>query len=192
MASPDAIPNRVEHDGKRWSNADQDRVDLVDYDPGWPARYEEEARALRAALGGLADFALTHFGSTAIPGLTAKPIIDIMLVAPDASVWPRLIVPIKGLGYVYWEDNPRRDRMFFVKGMPPFGARRTHYVHVRTLEDARAALVFCDYLRAHPDEAARYAALKHELAARHSTDRDAYTEGKARYVDEIVRRAGRP
>jgi GrpB-like predicted nucleotidyltransferase (UPF0157 family) len=183
----------VTHDGKRWSNADQDRVgDLVAYDPGWPAQYEAEARAIRAALAGIADFELVHFGSTAIPGLAAKPIIDIMLVSDDHAAWPALVEPIKTLGYVFWADNPRRDRLFFVKGMPPFGARRTHHLHVRTPDDARAALVFCEHLRRHPAEAARYAALKAELAARYPTDRDAYTEGKARYVDDIVRKAGNP
>ena len=182
----------VTHDGQRWSNADQDRVELVAYDPSWPAQYEAEAGAIRAALAGLADFELVHFGSTAIPGLAAKPIIDIMLVSADQSAWPALIEPINALGYVFWADNPRRDRLFFVKGMPPFGTRRTHHVHVRTPEDARTALLFCEHLRRHPEEAARYAALKRELSARYPTDRDAYTEGKARYVDDIVRRAGNP
>ena len=139
----------VTHDGKGWSNADQDRVELVAYDPSWPAQYEAEASAIRAALAGPAD-------------------------------------------YVFWADNPRRDRLFFVKGMPPFGTRRTHHVHVRTPEDARTALLFCEHLRRHPEEAARYAALKRELSARNPTDRGAYTEGKARYVDDIVRRAGNP
>lgn len=180
----------VTHDGQRWSNADQDRVELVAYDPSWPAQYEAEAGTIRAALAGLADFELVHFGSTAIPGLAAKPIIDIMLVSADQSAWPALIEPIKALGYVFWADNPRRDRLFFVKGMPPFGPRRTHHVHVRTPEDARTALLFCEHLRRHPEEAARYAALKRELSARNPTDRDAYTEGKARYVDDIVRKAG--
>jgi len=182
----------VTHDGQRWSNADQDRVELVAYDPSWPARYEAEAGAIRAALAGLADFELVHFGSTAIPGLAAKPIIDIMLISGDQAAWPALIEPIKALGYVFWADNPRRDRLFFVKGMPPFGTRRTHHVHVRTPEDARTALLFCAHLRRHPEEAARYAALKRELSARYPTDRDAYTEGKARYVDDIVRKAGTP
>ena len=90
---------------------------------------------------------------------------------------------------MHWAENPEKTHMFFVKGMPPFGRRRTHHLHVRTPDDARAALRFTDYLRRHPDEAARYTAMKRELAARHPTDRDAYTEGKARYVDEIVRRA---
>ena len=132
----------VTHDGKGWSNADQDRVELVAYDPSWPAQYEAEAGAIRAALAGLADFELGHFGSTAIPGLAAKPIIDIMLVSADQSAWP--------------------------------------------------AILFCEHLRRHPEEAARYAALKSELSARYPTDRDAYTEGKARYVDDIVRKAGTP
>ena len=132
----------VTHDGKGWSNADQDRVERVAYDPSWPAQYEAEASAIRAALAGLADFELGHFGSTAIPGLAAKPIIDIMLSSADQSAWP--------------------------------------------------AILFCEHLRRHPEEAARYAALKRELSARYPTDRDAYTEGKARYVDDIVRRAGNP
>ena len=182
----------VTHDGKAWSNANQDRVELVAYDPSWPAEYEAEARAIRAALDGLADFELAHFGSTAVPGLAAKPIIDIMLISADRSGWPALVEPIERLGYVFWADNPRRDRLFFVKGMPPFGTGRTHHLHVCTPEDARMALVFCDHLRQHPEEAERYAALKRDLAARYPADRDAYTEGKARYVDDIVRKAGAP
>ena len=112
-----------------------------------------------------------------------------MLVSADQSRWPGLIEPIKGLDYVYWAENPRSDRMFFVKGMPPFGTRRTHHVHVRTPEDGHPALVFRDYLRVHPDAVARYARLKRELEARHPTDRDAYTAGKEAFVAEIVRRA---
>lgn len=182
---------RVTHDGQRYSNAEEDRVELVDYDPGWPALFEVEAARLRAVLAGLdlGLFRLEHFGSTAIPGIAAKPIIDIMLVSSDQARWPSLIEPIKRLDYIYWADNPRRDRMFFVKGMPPFGARRTHHVHVRTPDDGRPALVFCEYLRRHPHAAARYARLKRELEARHPTDREAYTAGKEQFVAEILREA---
>jgi len=181
----------VSHDGRRWSNADQDRVDLVEYDATWPGRFEAEARALRAALAGLdvGAFDLQHVGSTAIPGVAAKPIIDILLISDEPARWPALIEPIGTLGYVFWADNPRRDRLFFVKGMPPFGERRTHHVHVRTSPDARATLLFRDHLRRHPDAVARYAALKRDLSARYPTDRDAYTEGKGSFVDEIVRGA---
>jgi GrpB-like predicted nucleotidyltransferase (UPF0157 family) len=182
---------RVTHDGRRWSNAEEDQVDLVDYDPRWPSTFEAEAGRLRTILIGLdlGPFRLEHFGSTAIPGIAAKPIIDIMLVAADRSRWPGVIEPIRSLDYVYWADNPRHDRMFFVKGMPPFGTGRTHHVHVRTPDDARPALVFCEYLRRHPDAAARYVRLKQELQARHPTDREAYTAGKAELVAEIVREA---
>jgi GrpB-like predicted nucleotidyltransferase (UPF0157 family) len=184
--------NGVTHDGRRYSNAEEDRVELVEYDPRWPAIFEEEAARLHAALAGLdlgGAYRLEHFGSTAIPGIAAKPIIDIVLLSTDPSRWPGLIEPLRRLHYVYWADNPRRDRMFFVKGMPPFGARRTHHVHVRTPEDARPALVFRDYLRDHPGAVARYARLKRELEARHPTDRDAYTAGKDGFVAEIVRTA---
>jgi len=182
---------RVTNDGRRWSNAEEDRVDLVDYDPRWPSMFDAEAGRLRTVLTGLdlGPFHLEHFGSTAIPGIAAKPIIDIMLVAADRSRWPAVIEPIQSLGYVHWAENPRRDRMFFVKGMPPFGPRRTHHVHVRAPDDARPALVFCEYLRRHPDAVARYARLKRELQARHPTDREAYTAGKAEFVAEIVREA---
>ena len=182
---------QVTHDGRRYSNADEDRVELVDYDPGWPTLFEAEAARLRAIIArlDLGSFRLEHFGSTAIPGITAKPIIDIMLISADQSRWPGLIEPIKGLEYVYWAENPRSDRMFFVKGMPPFGTRRTHHVHVRTPEDGRPALVFRDHLRDHPDAVTRYARLKRELEARHPTNRDAYTAGKEQFVAEILREA---
>jgi GrpB-like predicted nucleotidyltransferase (UPF0157 family) len=150
----------VTRDGQGWSNADQDRVELVDYDPHWPALFEAEAIRIRAALSRILPFQLEHFGSTTIPGLAAKPIIDIMLIATEQSYWTRLIEPAQGLGYVFWAENPRQDRMFFVKGMPPFGERRTHHLHVRTPSDAETALLFRDHLRHYPTDLARYASLK--------------------------------
>jgi GrpB-like predicted nucleotidyltransferase (UPF0157 family) len=179
----------VTHDGHRWSNADQDRVDLVEYDAQWPTLFAVEASRIHSALGGLTEFTLEHFGSTAIPGLAAKPIIDIMMIVADESQWPRLVEPLKSLGYVFWADNPRHDRMFFVKGMPPFGERRTHHLHVRTPSHARASILFRDYLRRNPEERLQYASLKRELAARFPVDRDAYTEGKKQFVDKIVGKA---
>ena len=182
----------VTHDGQGWSNADHDRVELIEYDPRWPALFEAEADRIRAALSSILPFTLEHFGSTAIPGLVAKPVIDIMLVSTDQEHWTRLIEPIRSLGYVFWAENPRQDRMFFVKGMPPFGTQRTHHIHVRTPSDAETALLFRDHLLRHPDDVARYASLKHELATRHTTDRDAYTQGKGQFVDEVVRKARSP
>ncbi len=103
---------------------------------------------------------MEHFGSTAVPQLSAKPIIDIFIILDDLPIWPTLIQPLANLGYVYWAENPRSDRMFFVKGMPPHGRRRTHHVHVRKAGDAMAELQFRDWLREHPDDASRYEKLK--------------------------------
>ena len=147
----------VTHDGQRWSNADQDRVDLMEYNVDWPAMFEAEANRIRSTLGSAITFSLEHFGSTAIPGLAAKPIIDILMIVAEQSQWPRLIEPLKSLDYVFWADNPRHDRMFFVKGMPPFGARRTHHVPVRSPADAKASILFRDYLRRHAEEVVRIA-----------------------------------
>jgi GrpB-like predicted nucleotidyltransferase (UPF0157 family) len=116
---------------------------------------------------------IEHAGSTAIPGLAAKPIIDIFIAVPSVEVArTKLVEPIEAIGYVFWAENPNKDRMFFVKGMPPYGDRRTHHIHVfePTSESFRRALAFRDYLRAHPDEAEQYRQLKQELAQRHRSD----------------------
>jgi GrpB-like predicted nucleotidyltransferase (UPF0157 family) len=177
------------HDGTRWSNAEHDRVEIVPYDPDWSARFAAEAAAIRAALGEGFAYALHHVGSTAVPGLAAKPIVDIVLEVADRDRWPSLVPPLAGLGYVWWAENPDTSKMFFVKGMPPFGARRTHHIHVHGPDAIGDVLRFRDHLVAHPEDAARYAALKRDLAARHPTDRDAYTNAKAEFVHDVLRRA---
>ena len=164
----------------------QDAVELVDPDPSWAQQFEAEAAALRAAIGAVDGLRLEHFGSTAIPGIRAKPIIDILLVHPQPAAWKGLVEPIASLGYVHWADNPRKDRMFFVKGMPPFGPRRTHHVHVLVPADAAAEIRFRNRLRGDPRLARRYERLKEELARRHPNDREAYTDGKAEFVAQVL------
>ena len=133
-----------------------DEVEIVDYDPRWPALFDEEAKRLRAILDPALIVGLEHFGSTAIPGLSAKPIIDILIAVrslADAQVI--FVDALRKLDYVYWADNPKKDRMFFVKGMPPFGSRRSHHVHATEVDgEMWQRLAFRDYLRAHPEEAA--------------------------------------
>lgn len=178
----------VAHDGKAWSNAAEDRVELVDADSSWAMQFKTEASALLSVLPPVKGMRLEHFGSTAIPNLRAKPIIDILVIHPEPALWPGLIEPLTAAGYAYWSGNPRKDRMFFVKGMPPHGARRTHHVHIRIPADAEAELAFRDLLRAAPALARRYQLLKEELAARFPNDRDAYTEGKKEFVANALRR----
>jgi GrpB-like predicted nucleotidyltransferase (UPF0157 family) len=176
---------RVIHDGQRWNNAAEDIIETVESDPSWPDQFVAEASALKKALLPI-EPRIEHFGSTAIPNLAAKPIIDIFIILGEVSVWPHMIALLSSLGYIYWAENPRSDRMFFVKGMPPFGRRRSHHIHVRTPADTIAELRFRDWLREHIDDAARYAKLKHELAERFNFDREAYTEAKANFIQQIL------
>lgn len=167
-----------------------DEVELVPYDPRWPLLFDEEAKRLRAALDPCLIVGLEHFGSTAIPGLSAKPIIDILIaVSSLAAAQASFVEALRSLDYVYWPDNPKKDRMFFVKGMPPFGVKRSHHVHVTEPHgEMWQRLAFRDYLRAHQEEAATYERLKRRLAAKHRTDREAYTEAKSAYVEEVMRK----
>jgi GrpB-like predicted nucleotidyltransferase (UPF0157 family) len=168
-----------------------DEIEIVNYDPCWPALFDEEAERLRAILNPSLIIGLEHFGSTAIPGLSAKPIIDTLIAVRSlADAQASFVEALRKLDYVYWADNPKKDRMFFVKGMPPFGSKRTHHVHVTEVRgEMWQRLAFRDYLRAHPEEAQTYDRLKRRLAAEHRTDREAYTEAKSAYVDTVMLKA---
>ena len=168
-----------------------DEVEIVDYDPRWPLLFDEEARRLRAVLDPSLVVGFEHFGSTAIPGLPAKPIIDILVAVRSLTAAQGTFVEaLRGLDYVYWADNPKKDRMFFVKGMPPFGSKRSHHVHVTEPQgEMWQRLAFRDYLRTHPEEAETYERLKRRLAAEHRVDREAYTVAKSAYVESVMRKA---
>jgi GrpB-like predicted nucleotidyltransferase (UPF0157 family) len=168
-----------------------DDVELVEADPNWPKLFDEEKTVLLAALGGEDVLAIELFGSTAIPALAAKPIIDILIAVPSVdTARSRFVSKLKPHGYVFWHDNPKRDRLFFVKGMPPCGNKRTHHVHVAERpSEMWSRLKFRDYLRENAIERDNYAALKKSLAAEHGSDREAYTTAKAEFVARIMQLA---
>jgi len=167
-----------------------DEIVLVPYDPRWPALFEVEAEAIRSALSVLFPVTVDPIGSTAVPGMAAKPILDILLGLPDFEQGRRIIPHLENLGYGFWRDNPEKDHLFFVKGRPPQGIRRTHHVHVfRDPARSREHLLFRDYLRAHPEEARRYEALKRDLAGRYPDDREAYTNAKSGFIQGILKNA---
>jgi len=167
-----------------------DEIELVPANPDWPRRFAEEAARLRTIIPADLLIDLEHIGSTAVPGLAAKPIIDIQATVTDlAAARARLIEPLEAAGYAWWADNPDTDRLFFVRGLPPSAPRRTHHLHV--MEPGPGAIrhiAFRDYLRDHPAEAARYAALKRDLAARYRDDREAYTAAKGAFIEQILDR----
>lgn len=169
-----------------------DEIEIADYDPNWPRLFAEERGRLARVVPAGQILAIEHAGSTAIPGLAAKPIIDIFIAAASIEVArTTLVEPIKTLGYVYWEENPDKDRMFFVKGMPPYGERRTHHIHIfePTSEFWQRALAFRGYLREDTDEVYRYEQLKRSLAIRYRSDREAYSRAKDEYVKAVAQKA---
>ncbi|MCX7124314.1 MAG: GrpB family protein [Gammaproteobacteria bacterium] len=103
-----------------------------------------------------------------------------------------IAVPLlQKLFYEYWADNPDKGRMFFAKGMPPYGEKRTHHVHIFEINSDhwRNKIIFRDYLREHPETAKEYEKLKNELALEHKFDREKYTDEKAEFVKKILAKA---
>jgi GrpB-like predicted nucleotidyltransferase (UPF0157 family) len=164
-----------------------DKVVIVDYEPHWAILFRQEAERLREVLEGNLITRIEHFGSTAVPGLAAKPIIDLLVGVSSLAQAKQLAVSqLETLGYAYWADNPDPQRLFFVKGLPP-NSPRTHHIHMVEPDSLLwECLLFRDYLRQHPDEAANYAQLKHDLAQRFSTDREAYTSAKTQYIQSVM------
>lgn len=166
-----------------------DEVVIVGYDPRWPLVFEEEAARVASVLNRDLVVRIDHIGSTAVPGLVAKPIIDLLVSVHSLAEAKQVAVsPLEELGYAYWFDNPDSQRMFFVKGLPP-NSPRTHHIHVVESDSILLErLLFRDYLREHPDEALRYAQLKHHLAEQFPDDREAYTSGKTEYIQSVMQR----
>lgn len=162
-------------------------VRVVDYDPRWPAQAEAELRRIADALGGVA-VRLEHVGSTAVPGLAGKPIVDLQISVDALAPTERYAAPLERLGYLFAPHPSSPDLHFF--GRPP-ERPRTHHVHVCAAGSEHEArhLAVRDFLRAHPEEAAAYAALKRRLVAEHPEDRLAYIEGKDAYVATLEARA---
>jgi GrpB-like predicted nucleotidyltransferase (UPF0157 family) len=162
-------------------------VRIVDYDPAWAELAAAEIARIEAALGPLA-VRVDHVGSTAVPGLAAKPIVD--LQAAVAALEPRAayVEPLEHLGYLFAPDPDSPDFHFF--GKPPERPRAFHlHVCAAGSEHEHRHLALRDHLRAHPEEVSRYAALKRALVARAPGDRLAYIAGKDAYVADLERRA---
>ncbi len=168
-----------------------DQVILDDYDEKWPklALVEMESIKKIAEFNWIVD--VQHIGSTAIVGLKAKPIIDIMIGVESISEAAQLVPILESIGYVFWDENPKKDRLFFVKGMPPFGKKRSHHVHVFETKcyEWTARQIFRDYLNAHHVDRMNYQVLKIKLAKQFVNDREAYTAAKSEYVKAIVQKA---
>ena len=163
---------------------------IAEYDPAWPARFEALAVALRAVLGDTL-LRLEHIGSTSVPGLAAKPIIDMDIVLEDWTDYPVVHDRLLEAGYRSLGDLGITGREAF---RPPVDGRPSHSLYVG--DEGRKALAdhrdLRDRLRADPDVALRYAELKRDLAVRHADSRDDYTDAKAPFITEILGRENLP
>jgi len=167
--------------------SDHDAVLLTDYDPAWPEQYRQMATELQTMLGAQEILRLEHYGSTAIPGLPAKPVIDILMeVSSFDSARPWLLPALNQKNWEYWWYG---DHMVFVRRDQNTGIR-THHLHVAPKAHRLwEGLEFRDYLISHPDVAEEYAALKTELAQCFAADREAYTNAKTEFVRRITAQA---
>lgn len=162
-------------------------VRIVEYDPAWPALARAELRRIEQALGDVA-VRLDHVGSTAVPALAAKPILDLQLSVRAIQPRERYVEPLERLGYLFVPAPESPDHHFFAR--PP-ERPRTHHLHVCAAggEHELRHLAVRDFLRAHADEAARYAALKRQVARRHPQDRLAYIKDKGEHLAALEARA---
>ena len=166
----------------------RDEVLVVPYDSHWASAYAEEAEKIAKALEEPL-LAIHHIGSTAVPSLSAKPIIDIMGIVTDLAEVDRRKDALLALGYEYMGEFGIAGRRYLRKRI---GNKRTHHVHIFQKDDRFSIerhLAVRDYLRAHEDEAKRYAALKQALAVRYPNDLGAYCDGKDAFMKELERKA---
>lgn len=179
-----------ERDDSVWVG-EKTRVDgpvlLADYDPAWPAVYEREAERIRAALGPTV-LLLEHAGSTSVPGLPAKPIIDIVLAVPDSADEPAYVPALEAAGYRLTVREPDWFEHRCLKARDP--AVNLHVFTVGS-EEIDRMLAFRDWLRTHPDDRDLYLRTKRELAARTWVFIQDYADAKSEVITAINERAQR-
>jgi GrpB-like predicted nucleotidyltransferase (UPF0157 family) len=163
---------------------------LSKHKPEWKGKYLKEKTVLEKSIGRENIIRINHFGSTAIPGLIAKPTIDILVEIKDGSDTQRVISNMQSSGYIYVEqpDNPA-PHMMFLKGYTRKGFKgQTFHVHIRYRGDWDE-LYFRDYLLLHPDIAEEYGKLKMELKKKYEYNRDGYTDSKTSFIKRITKLA---
>ena len=171
---------------------------VVPYDPNWPVLFAEERRRIVEAVGHIVA-GVHHVGSTSIPGMPSKPILDIAVLLHEFEDGERCIEPLVSIGYFHKgvDEVDIPDDRFFLRGHPPQESWadgeeiRTHVLHMYTLDSPirRNHFAFRDYLTTHPEVAAEYARLKLALAHSHPDDRTSYSAGKRSFITEVLAKA---
>jgi GrpB-like predicted nucleotidyltransferase (UPF0157 family) len=166
------------------------KVEVVPHDPRWRDAFEAEAKQVAAALGGNV-VAVHHIGSTAIPGIYAKPIVDLLVEVRDVTEVDGRSSAMESLGYEVMGEYGIPGRRYFRKDTPE--GVRTHHIHAFEAgsSEVERHLAFRDYMIAHPGDAHRYSELKRRLAEEHPQSPGGYMDGKEGFIKEMNRRAAR-
>jgi len=162
-------------------------ITVIDYDPRWPTQFNEMRSIISQAVGDSA-IAIEHVGSTAVPGLAAKPIIDIDVVVASPATVSVAIERLAVIGYEHQGNLGMEDREAFKN--PPGSLRHHLYVCLQAGTALQNHLSLRYYLRSNPDAAAKYGQLKTQLAIRFPTDIDKYIDGKTDFILEVLRKRG--
>lgn len=176
----------------------REEIAIIPHDPRWPEMFLREKEHLLTCLPSDLVRRVEHFGSTAVPGLAAKPIVDMLVEVADLQATRERIVPIlERQGYDYFWRPTRGDDgppfyAWFIKRDPATGVR-THHIHMVEASFAEHwdRLLFRDYLIEHPQVAEEYQRLKLHLASAHANDRVAYTNAKSEFVVRVTEQARR-
>ncbi len=161
-------------------------VKLEPHSEQWLQLFAEEAARIRETIGEVIA-SIEHIGSTSVRGIAAKPIIDIAVGVEKLADGERCVRPLENIGYEYRGEHGIMGRFYFVRGEP-----RTHHLHLVEISSDfwRSHLMFRDYLRENQTIAGEYENLKKELAKRHDENREAYTNGKAAFIANVLKIAG--
>ena len=162
-------------------------VVIEEYTSKWTLQFTEEQKIIKDIVGDAA-LAIEHIGSTSVEGLSAKPILDIMVGVRDLNEIDMFIEPLKAIGYEHVLHEEFPNRRFFRKGLWRAG---THHLHIYQYgsEEWNHNLLFRDYIRNHPNVRQQYEQLKKELANTHRFDRVAYTNAKAPFIVDVIQKA---
>lgn len=165
------------------------KVILLPHSEEWKLLFEEERDFLQTLLGSHV-LEIHHIGSTSVPDLSAKPIIDILVVLHQFSTMEILHAKMEALGYLYRQHDSNEHRTLFAKDQKE---KTTHHIHFTEAgsEEWEKAFAFWDYMRTHPEEVRAYENLKQELAAKHPLERDKYSKGKAGFIQSIIEKSKR-
>ena len=177
---------------QRIADALREEVSLTPYDPNWPQLFAAEAEFLWTTLPNTIVKRIEHFGSTAVPGLAAKPVIDLLVEVSSLDDTKKAVLPLlESHDYDYfWRTDVKVPYPFFIKR--DHTGKRTHHIHMVEVDSKWwDRLYFRDYLRSFPDEAQRYETLKRALAEKYPSDRKGYTDGKSEFVVALTEKAKR-